>query len=65
MNATAAAKAIGVSRPTLYRMIREGRITAHERTYMKRNRFLVSVADVERIVAEERQASGQPPRPGE
>jgi excisionase family DNA binding protein len=62
MNATEAAKAIGVSRPTLYRMIREGRITAHERKYMKRNRYLVSVADVQRIVTEEgRSLTGQPP----
>jgi len=61
MNATEAAKAIGVSRPTLYRMIREGRITAHERKYMKRNRFLVSVTDVQRIVTEERLLTGHPP----
>jgi excisionase family DNA binding protein len=57
-----AADTIGVSRPTLYRMIREGRITAHERTYMKRNRYLVSVVDVQRIVTEEgRSLTGQPP----
>ena len=61
MTATEAARAIGVSRPTLYRMIREGRITAHERKHMKRNRFLVSVIDVQRIVAEERLLTGQPP----
>ena len=55
MTATEAAKAMGVSRPTLYRMIREGRIIAKERKYMKRNRFLVLTSEVERLL------TGQPP----
>lgn len=54
MNVAEAAAMLDVSKPTIYRMIRERRIQAIERPRMKRNRFLVLREDVQRILDEER-----------
>lgn len=59
MDVAEAAKLLDVSRPTLYRMIHAGRIRYRERQHVKRNRFLVSREDVERIVAAGEELRGE------
>lgn len=54
MDVASAAALLDVSKPTVYRMIREKRIQAIERPRRKRNRFMVLREDVQRILDQER-----------
>lgn len=59
MSIKAAARALGVSRGMLYRMIDDGRIRAIERPAYKAGRWVIPASEIERL----RDASCQPVDP--
>ena len=55
MSIEQASKALGVSRMSVYRMLKDGRLTAERRLYVKSHQYRIPASEVERLL------TGQPP----